>query len=426
MTRYLGSRSKLGRERLRGLTAFAILAAAAILTSACGGSSSSNASSNQVIVIGDVEPLSGAYARDGQLSELGAQMAVDEINKAGGISALNGAKLKLVATDAGTSPELAGSAADRLIAQNPTMAGMLGSWLSSYTLVVAAEAEKAHIPLLTLSYADSVTGQGGHYIFQTSPTSSEVAAATLSVLLDTAQASTGKRPTTVGAVSDNTAGPAAFMKALRGGGFAAAGLKVVMDYTFTPPLSDATSIVQQIKTSKPDFIFTDMASLPDNVLVLQKLKEFGLSVPFTAQSAALGLPSIKQSVDPTVLEGLISIVGNWPGKPQANLIEAFDKRTGEPWMTQDSQLGYANVWILKDAMESAKSSDPVKIANTLHSIVITSGPGSTALSTTPVQFDAAGRLVNPTIPAFQWQNGVPVVVFPSNLAVAKPFWPTSG
>jgi len=61
----------------------------------------------RTIKIGTVVPLSGPWASIGQNIKAGADFAIDEINAAGGIKALGGAKLELVAADAEDSVEKA-------------------------------------------------------------------------------------------------------------------------------------------------------------------------------------------------------------------------------------------------------------------------------------------------------------------------------
>ena len=62
-----------------------------------------------------IAPLSGPWARQGQLLRQGADMAIDEINRTGGIKSLGGAKFELVVADAGDSTEKAKNAAQRLL-----------------------------------------------------------------------------------------------------------------------------------------------------------------------------------------------------------------------------------------------------------------------------------------------------------------------
>ena len=113
-----------------------------------------------------VAPLSGRWARQGQLKKMGADMAIEEINSQGGIKALGGAKLVLREADAGDSVEKAVSAAQRVLTREKISAG-IGSWLSSFTLGVTEVAERLQVPWLTLSYADSITERfqrGPHFL----------------------------------------------------------------------------------------------------------------------------------------------------------------------------------------------------------------------------------------------------------------------
>jgi branched-chain amino acid transport system substrate-binding protein len=107
-----------------------------------------------------ISPLSGPWAREGQLSKSGAEMAIDEINKMGGIKSMGGAKLELISIDAGDSAEKAKNAAQRLVAEHPDVIGGMGSWLSTFTLAVTEVTERAQIPWLTLSYSDRITSRG--------------------------------------------------------------------------------------------------------------------------------------------------------------------------------------------------------------------------------------------------------------------------
>ena len=58
-------------------------------------------------------PLSGPWARSGLLEQMGARMAIDDVNASGGVKALGGAKMKLMEFDAGDSAEKAKDAAQR-------------------------------------------------------------------------------------------------------------------------------------------------------------------------------------------------------------------------------------------------------------------------------------------------------------------------
>ena len=372
-----------------------------------------------------IAPMSGPWARQGYLKKLGADMAIEEINSSGGIKALGGAKVELILADGGDSAEKAKNAAQRLLSQEPNLTGGIGAWLSSFTLAVTEVTERERLPWLTLSYADSITNRGFKYVFQTSPTGGTQAETALPQVVDMAVAATGKRPATLGIIMDNTAAPVSFTKPMREGGLNKLGIKLAMDETFTPPLSDATPLIQKVRSTRPDLIILGTTSVPDDKLVIEKLNEFGLGkgrVPVIGNGAHLGSPELLKALGPEQLEGLMFIVANWGIKGQEQLIDRFKKRTGEPWFTQDSASGYGEVWILKEGMEKAKSADRVKVAEAIHQLDLSSGQAASAFAG-GVKFEPNGRRARAVVLVVQWQNGVPITVFPPSVAVAKPIWP---
>jgi branched-chain amino acid transport system substrate-binding protein len=373
-----------------------------------------------------IAPLSGPWARQGQLMRMGADMAVNEINQKGGIKALGGAKMVLVVADAGDTTEKAKNAAQRVLSQNPELVGGTGAWLSSFTLAVTEVTERAQLPWLTLSYSDLITNRGFKYIFQTSPTADRQAAETVPAVLDLAERATGKRPKAVGILMDNTASPVSFAKPLREGGLEKLGLKLVVDQIFTPPLSDATPLIEKVRSARPDFLLLPISSMPDNKLVLEKLDEFGLSkgrLPVVGNGSPFGSPELKKVVGPELLEGLLFSVADWGLKGQEDIMARFEKRTGEPWITQDSITAYGDMWILAAALESAGTADRVKVAEAIRKLDLTEGPAALSFPG-PIRFDDKGRRVDVPLIFAQWQKGVPLTVYPTDRALAKPYWLT--
>jgi branched-chain amino acid transport system substrate-binding protein len=184
---------------------------------------------------------------------------------------------KLVVADAGDTPEKAKNAAQRLVSQEPDMVAGQGAWLSSLTLAVTEVTERAHLPWLTLPYADQITARGYNYVFQTSPTGDSQAQQALPAIIALAEKATGKKPATVAIVNDNTAAPLSVVKPMvEGGGLEKVGIKLVAHETFTPPLSDATPLIQKIRAARPDFLLLVPTNVPDDALLVQKLTEMGL------------------------------------------------------------------------------------------------------------------------------------------------------
>ncbi|MGA7111791.1 MAG: ABC transporter substrate-binding protein, partial [Pseudolabrys sp.] len=94
----------------------AVIAASAVVLAAICSTPVAVQAQQKNVKIAVIVPLSGPWARQGTLVKYGAETAVNEINAAGGIKALGGAKLELVAIDAGDSAEKAKNAAQRLVA----------------------------------------------------------------------------------------------------------------------------------------------------------------------------------------------------------------------------------------------------------------------------------------------------------------------
>ena len=367
-----------------------------------------------------VAPLSGRWARQGQLKKMGAEMAIEEINSQGGIKALGGAKIVLREADAGDSVEKAVSAAQRVLTREKISAG-IGSWLSSFTLGVTEVSERLQVPWLTLSYADSITERGFKYTFQTSPVSSAQAEQALDLVVDLAKRN--NQPIRKAAiVGDNTAATVFFFKPLREKLLQAKGIELVVDEVWTPPLADATSIVQKLRTTQPDIVFYGATNFPDSIQVLQKVTEFKLKLHIQGVGAWLVTPEYVKTVGKELLDNIQTVVAAHPVKGQEEMVKKFVQRTGEPFMTQDPLCTYAHVWLIKEAIEQAKSADPKAIRDALAKIDLTTGPAASTLSPGRIRFDERGRRIGAVPLIVQWQNGEPFTVVPANLATRPVVW----
>src|SRR6266403_3176689 len=367
-----------------------------------------------------VAPLSGRWARQGQLKKMGAEMAIEEINAQGGIKALGGAKLVLREADAGDSVEKAVSAAQRVLTRDKIAAG-IGSWLSSFTLGVTEVAERLQVPWLTLSYADSITERGFKYTFQTSPVSSLQAEQALELVTELAKKN--NRPIKKAAiVGDNTAATVFFFKPLREKLLAAKGIELVVDEVWTPPLADATAIAQKLRATQPDIVFYGATNFPDSIQVLQKVKEFGVKSPIQGVGAWLVTPEYVKAVGPELLDSIKTVVAAHPLKGQEELVKRFTERTGEPFMTQDPLMTYAHVWIIKEAAEMATSADPKAIRDAVAKLDLKSGPAASTLAPGRIKYDERGRRVGAAPIIVQWQNGEPFTVVPVAATTEKPIW----
>lgn len=372
------------------------------------------------IRIGLIAPTSGIYTRPGTVMKMGAELGIEDVNAAGGISCLGNAPLQLTVVDSGDSVEKATNAAQRMVAEYPGLVGATGAYLSSFTLAVSEVTERANLPLLTLSYSDLITGRGFKNIFQTSATSGAQAEIALPIIMDLAEKQTGKRPKTVAIITDNTAASLSSVKRMKEGLLADVGLELVSEEVFTPPLTDATSLVQQIRRGRPDLLFFLPTVISDSKLILEKMQEFRVQVPTVSFGIAIAEPEVLNTVDPKLLEGVMSAVANWGAKGQEDLIKRLKDRYGEPWMTQNAISTYGDIWLFKAALEKSCSRDRAALGNALRTL--DAGPAKFYPGGT-LSFDEAGRRKGASLTIIQWQNGVPVTVFPKALALSQAKWP---
>lgn len=372
------------------------------------------------VQIGLIAPTSGIYARPGTVMRMGAELGIEDVNAAGGIQCLGGAPLELVMIDSGDSVEKAANAAQRMVADYPNLVGATGSYLSSFTLAVSEITERADLPLLTLSYSDLLTERGFKNIFQTSASSGAQASISIPIIMDLAEAQTGNRPTTVAVITDNTAASLSSVERMKSGLLDDVGLELIFEEVFTPPLADATSLVQQIRARKPDLLFFLPTVISDSKLILEKMKEFRVNVPTVSFGIAIAEPEVLNTVDPELVDGVLAAVANWGSAGQEELIARLKEVYGEPWMTQNAISTYGDMWLFKDALEQSCSRDRKALAATLRDF---DGGPSVYYPGGQLSFDEIGRRKGASLTIIQWQNGVPVTVFPKELAVSAPVWP---
>ena len=381
------------------------------------------AQSPAVVKIGTVVPLSGPWAAIGLNIKAGADFAIEDINASGGIKALGGAKLELVAADAEDSVEKAKNAAQRLLAQEPNLIGGFGDALSGMTLVVTELTERAELPWLTQTFADALTERGFRNLFEVVPVASMQGQMALPTVLELAKL-TGNAPKTVAVVADTNQAIQAMVKTWREGGFDKAGLKVLSEKSYTPPISDATELIANLRRNKPDVLFLMPSSLPDLKLLLDKLTELGLGRDVLATFAVAGpsgTPELLNLAGAKHLENFFSINSNWPGKRHQELVTRFKARTGRPWMTSQSLDGYGQIMIYREALEKAGAADRRKVADVIRKMDSTSGAAE--YFSGPLKWDERGRRVGAGLVIAQWRDGQPVAVYPPAVAQAKPVWP---
>lgn len=406
------------RYRRRGTVSAAVVLACLGVVTGCGSSGTAK-SGPANIKMAIVEPLSGSFAQNGQAVLAGADLAVKQINAAGGIKSLGGAKLSLVKGDAGSTAQTAVSATRNILNDSSVVAGM-GSWLTSLSLATTSEARRANVPWVSESFGDDVTSRGYSNVFDVDTGIAPLTKFMYSSL-DSISASTGGSVHSVAIVGDNTsaATPAeSQLKSLAG----AAGVAVPVFEQWKPPLSDASGIVAKIAAAKVDAIFEIGYSYNDEVLLNQALTARGINVP-RLQLGGQSIVSAWQS-NASVAKGLVGFVAYGPTSANKAISSQIASSLGQQYANQDNFSGYVMVYVLADALERAQSATRQAVLKALPTTDITTGPVSKIAPEGRLQFGKDGRISSTQGFALQWQSSgqgvAPCAILPSAVAECKP------
>ena len=138
------------------------------------------------VIIGHIHPLSGFLGYLGNQLKNGCELAVEEINAAGGIKSLDGAKIKLLTADSEGKPDLSIPAVEKLDREG--VVAVTGCLQSSVTIVATQVAEKQRVPfVVSVAVADNVTERGFKYTFRIQPNAAQMGAQTVQYISEIAK-----------------------------------------------------------------------------------------------------------------------------------------------------------------------------------------------------------------------------------------------
>jgi branched-chain amino acid transport system substrate-binding protein len=306
------------------------------------------------IKIGVVTPLSGTYAQIGKQVRWGAELAVKEINGAGGV---NGRLFELLFEDEEANPPVAVRKAEKLLQQDKVDL-LTGTVNSGSTLAVGQVAERNdRILVTTVSYATSITGsQCSPNVFRVNANAYMQSNALTSWLVKNVA---GKRYFFIGPdyeMGRNTIG--AFEEDIKRLGGTHTG-------SAYPPLGakDYTPYIGQIRAARPDVIMTATAG-NDTVRLLTQLKEYGLlSEKLTLAGAAGAVTQENIGAMGGAAEGFLSAAGystDIDTPANRKFVETFKKehQVDPDLFGADT---YGLFYLFKQAIEKAGSTDTAKL-----------------------------------------------------------------
>ncbi len=396
-----------------GIDRRTVLAGSAALIAAPWVSSPARAQAKQVN-IGVIMPLSGANAQFGINSRNGIELVADEINAAGGIKALGGAKINLIVADATSTPTTAGTVAQRMISQNEVSA-ILGAFASSLTIAISEVTERRDIPLLTMSFADQITGRGFKNIFQVVAKASALGKAQLDYTVAIAQAA-GTKIDKIAIMYEDTAYGTAQAGGLRAAA-KAANIELVMDDAYPLGITDTTPLINKLRASGAQAVFP-VSYLNDSLLLIRTMRQQRITIPAIGGAAGYVIPDFEKGLG-EFAEGVLSISpANYD--LDTSLTDRFRKRFGY-FMVHEALEHAVALDVLVQAIEKAKSARAEDVTMALRGAKFTGG-WTNAMTGGAVQFDSTG-LNTASIPVMvQWRKKELVTVWPKEVAKGTAEW----
>ena len=267
-------------KKLTALIITIIMVAAFALTGCSGSSSSSGSTSGSTkeIKVGLSAPMTGDISQIGQSSKNAADLAVAEINDAGGLKVGNNTvKIKLVVGDDENKPESAANVFQQLINQDNVI-GIIGPPTSKCANAGAPIAESAKTVMISSWATNANVTKDKNYIFRAcfiDPFQGKVNA---SFAYNTLKAT--KAAVLYDVASDYNKGLAEVFR----DEFTKAGGKIVAFESYQTGDKDFSSQLTKIKAAGPDVVF-----LPNYyneiALQLKQAKQLGLSATFLGGDA---------------------------------------------------------------------------------------------------------------------------------------------
>ncbi len=250
------------------ISAFVATAGLALGLAACGGGGvtaggGGGDGGSGDIILGMVTPLSGSSAAIGPYMQNGAQLAVNEINEAGGV---DGRKLKLVVEDGACDPKTAAAAASKLVTAGTVVS--VGGYCSSATLPTLSIFGKTNIPMIIpAANSNDLIKDKLPNVFLLNGTGAQQAQAAV----DFMKSSNFKA---VALVDDNTSYSKDITTRTAANLQGDADVKIVSQQSVTAGESDYSAAVTAIMRAKPDFVYWT-AYYQEGGLIIKQLRAAG-------------------------------------------------------------------------------------------------------------------------------------------------------
>jgi len=386
------------KKSLFRLCVFGVLVLMLCAIAGCGSSTdnkgSEDASSEQAneVKVGFLFPLSGGSAAIGQQQVTGIKIAVDEINEAGGIKALNGAKLNPVIADSESKPDVGVSQAQRLIEQEKVVA-IVGAYNSGVSFPASEVCQRYKTPWIGQgAVKNEITERGFEWVFRINNKASYDAIEQYEAL-KTLEEEKGYDVKKIGIIYEGTdwgRSAAEYQKEYAPD----YGYEIVLDEPINAGASDLSPLMSKIKKANPEALFVSLYT-PESILFIKAFYDNKIDLPGGLWSVGGGMedPTFYEAVPQEAVEYMFVQEDYDIGGPRrldslAKLAEEAIERDG--WFNGYVAQGYAATYVVKEVLEKAGSADKEAIRKALTEIEITEGP-ALATGYQKIKFDENGQ-----------------------------------
>ena len=302
------------------------------------------------IKIGEFGSLSGDNASFGTSQNHGVQMAVEEINAAGGVL---GKKIDLTVEDNMTKQGETTTIARKLISQDHVVA-IIGEVASSKTLEAAPIAQAAKIPLIATAATNPKVTQTGDYVFRVCFTDDFQAVVIARFVLEKLKQKKIAFMTDV--KQDYSVGLTNIAKDYLGKN----GGNIVKEQSYSSGDKDFRAQLTDIKSANPDVIIIT-GYYPEASLIAKQARQFGIKATLVGGDGWDGSSLIP--VGGKAIEGAY-FSNHFSTEDKSPLVQDFVKKYKQKYNAVPdafAALGYDATKLLADAIKRAGSTDPEKI-----------------------------------------------------------------
>jgi len=381
--------------------------------------------------VGVVHPVTGPIAEPGQACRLGAQMAADAINAAGGIKSLGGMKLELLVGDTQSKPDVGRTEAERVIGQGAQM--LMGSFDSGSTAAMVPVTQQRRIPFLVdIAAADPITAnvakavkegqQKVQYVYRNFPTGSSFGRKAVQYFGEIFHEA-GVSPKRVVLMYCNDLFGQNNAKGFQAAHAAAKPSWDIVDVIPWPePPQDLSTEVSRAKAAKPD-ILAPITRPASAQLLLPEIRKQRLDILGIVGPGSPGLYEAGQLA--ALKEDLEYVMSSLPWAnfkiPRTQKVaEDYLKRSGGKTFDTNSGYSYDGMMLIADILERAKSTDSDTIVEAIKKTNYTNGLMQYA---GPVVFNEIGDNPNAVTTMVQILGQKPVAVWPKEVALQKFVFP---